>query len=597
MMVPGLLAGCVLFANAFAIYYVTQEETIYVWDHSIYWFSFQDLTTLIKQDPLHVLRSVVVSVNRDDYNLLPAFVLIPFGLVFGTSRLSYVLAIVNIYLLPAVFLMGLVANRIYDRRSPVVLVITVLTALAFHPIWMPALSGMVGIAGIVVIGAFLLVYVARPFEEQTTRNVLLMALLLCLLVLVRRWYAFWVVAFFAALAIVQLALLAIRHRSTWRQHLGAIRNGLILVASFSIVLFCVGTAFMVRVLLTDYSDVYAGYRTTDSWLGNALALIAYLGPLTTLGWLAGSTWLVLHKPTRPFGTLLSLHAIFVVVLFWRTQDFGFHHYYLLAPSVILGIATPLAHVYLNADRVWYRAAAVGATLAILLMGTTAVMLPAIKPVAESFWFLLPGEHRYPQVRTDLETLDRILSDLERRHASTQGSTYILASSGILNSNLLANACRQRHGSPPFCESILRTHDVDRRDGFPLQFLAARYILLGVPTQYHLTPEHQRVVGILADKIRSGRGIGTAFRRLPEQYQLDDGVRVWLFERVRPFPEADLRGLEAEFLRYYPESANLFTIREDVVDHDRYCWVKSKLPWLYALIQRFRQNPAVSCPSE
>lgn len=599
LQVLGVLAGSALLANVFAIVFVSQEQTIYVWDRSIYWSSFQQLTKLIAEDPLQTLIAVVISVNRDDYNLLPAVILTPFGLVFGTGRLSYVLAIVNIYLLPAAFLMGVVADRIHGRwlgrRSPVILLLTVLIALAFHPMWIPTLHGRVGVAGVVVIAAFLLLYVTAPFEKQTTRNVILMGLLLCLLVLVRRWYAFWVVGFFAALAVSQLAILAARHRTAWHQYLGTIQNGLILTASFSIALFGFGTAFMVRVLLTDYADIYAAYRTTGSWLENALSLVAYFGPLTTIGWLAGLTWLSMHRQTREFGVLLTLQTVIILQLFWRTQDFGTHHYYLVVPGMILGIGVPLAHLCLQAGRGWYRRVVVGATLAVLVIGSARVVAPTMTAATEGVALLLPSERHHPEVRTDLETLDRLLGDLKTRRARAQGSIYVLASSRILNSNLLVNGCRQFNRDATLCDAILRTHDVDKRDGFPIQFLDARYVVLGMPIQYHLAPEHQRVVGILADKIGSGHGVGTAFRRLPERYELDDGVQVWLLERIEPFEEAHLSQLEREFVGHYPEMAHLFTVGEDLPGHDRYCWVKSRAAWLYSLIQRFRQDPAVSCP--
>mgnify|MGYP000859568291 FL=1 len=58
-----------------------------------------------------------------------------------------------------------------------------------------------------------------------------------------------------------------------------------------------------------------------------------------------------------------------------------------------------------------------------------------------------------------------------------------------------------------------------------------------PTGYHLRPEDQRVIGVPADAIRRGSGIGAAYQRRPETFVLADGSTVALFGRLRdPSPQ-------------------------------------------------------------
>jgi hypothetical protein len=150
-------------------------------------------------------------------------------------------------------------------------------------------------------------------------------------------------------------------------------------------------------------------------------------------------------------------------------------------------------------------------------------------------------------------LDR-LGELERRQ---QGYVYVLASSAILNSSILQNRCRLGSRPRSFCDRILNTNDVDKRDGFPHQFLRASFLVVANPTQYHLRPDDQRVIGVLAREVMEHHGIGASFQRLSGEFKLDNGVNAYVHAKVRPFESADLDTLSKEFASYYPGRQSIF----------------------------------------
>ena len=147
--------------------------------------------------------------------------------------------------------------------------------------------------------------------------------------------------------------------------------------------------------------------------------------------------------------------------------------------------------------------------------------------------------------------------LDELELNQRGDIYVLASSMILNSNIVENACKLGPRPRFFCDRILTTNHVDKRDGFPRQFLHAHYLVVTSPTQYHLRAEDQRVIGVLARKVMEGHGIGAAFHRLPGEFKLDNGVTAWVFEKIRPFERTDLNALADEFAGYYPGKRNIF----------------------------------------
>lgn len=152
-----------------------------------------------------------------------------------------------------------------------------------------------------------------------------------------------------------------------------------------------------------------------------------------------------------------------------------------------------------------------------------------------------------------------LVDMLENFARTKrdGHVYTVASSVVLNDDILRNACVSLGKSSELCGSILSASHVDKRDGFPQQFLPSELVIVAEPIQYHLRPEDQRVVGILADQILNQRGIGKSYRKLPYVVVLSENVRVFVYEKIHPFGKSDLENLSKLFIERYPDKKEIF----------------------------------------
>lgn len=555
--------GLAILANAFVACFVIQEHYVYFWDTSNYWNMYLDFNASLMRDPIHALSSLIHSIQNDDYNLLPLLPLVPFTWLFGTSRLTYILAITNVALLPGAFLMGLLAQRILQRQftkeslSP--LVLATASVLAVHSMWPSVLRGHPDIIGVLVIGGILLLHFAKPLAEQGLAHLVTTGLLLCLLVLLRRWYAFWVVAFFPALTFAQGLDIFQRHGFAWRHYKPAIRNAVVIGLTFTIALFVIATPLILRIIGTDYSDIYSAYRLSSSLLVEAGRLTSYFGWVVIIGALAGLAWLTVRNETRVFGIFLITQLLIVFVLFARTQNFAVQHFYLLIPGIALGIAVVVIGIWTQITSGFWRPASVG-ILFIALLASFTTFSPITASISDVLGRLVPQFRYYPLVRNDLEELDHLLDRLDDLTLNQRGDIYLLASSGILNSSILQNAC-QFGPRRVVCDHILNTNDVDKRDGFPHQFLHAQYLVVASPTQYHLHAEDQRVIGVLVREVVDGHGIGKSFQRLLGEFKLDNGVTAWVFAKVKPFERTDLDALLNEFAGYYPDKRHMF-IRVD-----------------------------------
>jgi hypothetical protein len=511
--------------------------------------------------PLDALRSLGESVRNDDYNLLPVLPLTPFEWLWGPGRIIYILAIIVLFLLPGALALGLFAPRIVrsnlagDTFAPIVLATA--SILILPSLWVPTLRGLPDVVGILVIGLILHMALTKPLAEQNLSKLLAIGFLLCLLVLLRRWYGFWSVAFLPSLVVARTFDLPRRAGISWRYYITTARNAAIVGMVFAVGLFGLATPLALRAIRTDYSDIYSAFRRSSSLTEAVGWLPLYFGWITIAVSCAGLAWLTLRQETRALGAFLIIQTIVVFLLFIRTQDFGIQHDYLLFPAIGVGVSTAVLVLWSKIGGRSIRMASVGLVFIALLVNAAIVLFPWAGGLSAALGRFAPERRYYPLVRNDIDAVGQLFSDLDSLEARQPGDIYVLSSSEALNSDIAFTYCQTGQEPRLFCKYLLLTNDVDKRDGFPLQFLRASYLVVTTPTQYHLRPDDQRVVGVLSRDVMAEHGIGASFQRLPGEFKLENGVIASVYVKIRPFERADLIALADEFIGYYPDKRDMF----------------------------------------
>jgi hypothetical protein len=525
----------VLLANAFAVSYVLREKTIYYWDTAGYWQDYGSIGQLLAHNLSHAFANIKWSIAHQDYNLLPVVPLAPVEWAFGPGRLAYILALTNISLVSAALLLAVLARRMIGALSGPLFVVGLGALLALHVLWAPTLRGLPDVLGVTVACGILLLHFGKPLAEQGPARFATTGLLLCLLVLVRRWYLFWAVGFFPA-ALVAQSLASMQSVRDWRRF-GFVAGALILVGvTFTTAFVLAAWPLLVKIAFTDYSNIYAAYHVSHTPIGTVKRIVEHFGSAIFTISLAGLIWLTVRRQTRAFGVFLLLQAIIVVALFTRVQDFGVQHFYLLVPAAGIGLVAAMAGIWTaQASVIWRSVGVAGISGAVVL---SSIVVFASRPLDAGPF--LPRVLFAPMVRNDLGELDRLLDALD---ALPSGQVYLVASSDVLNWSVLQNACRQRHHA--HCERIEVTQEVDARDGFPSKFLTASYVIVATPTQYHLDPAGQREIGVLANDVQNSSGVGESFVRLPGVYNFDYGAHASIYRKTAPLRPGSLVALRQE----------------------------------------------------
>ena len=555
-----------IMANLFTVYFVSNEHFLYYWDLSNYWAKLSYISDTFIKDPYGALRTIYYSVQYDDYNYLPAFLLMPFSFLLGNSRLAYIILILNILGFAAIIssvslhrkVSGLVGPRL--AISPPVSVGIILLLPNF---WDPILNGLVDVGGILIINVILLLYLNNSFPRQTTRALVLIGFLIPMLILYRRWYAYWGLSFYIALLLETGIMISLIYRFKRENYARMLLNIFIPISISALFLFIVATPFAFKIAKTNYADIYSAYRWSNTLFQSFMVVINYFGLFYFSLFLLGAVYAINNRDIRAFSMLLLLQWLIIVLLFSRTQDFGSHHLYMLLPTMLLFSSLFISRLMIKSASL--KLVVVCGVMVLFVLNFLAALS------SKQLWYTksYPGiftSIRHPSlVRYDINEIDRMLSVLTGLLTDPNDRVYVLASSIILNSSILDSSylSLNRHGE--IARKVLSTRDVDKRDGFPQQLLTAKYVVVGDPIQYHLRPQDQRVVGIPAESVLTQRNIGTSFVKLPYEFNLDDGVRAYIYQRTRRFNDSDLDYLSELFKKFYPDREYLYKIDKKALE--------------------------------
>jgi hypothetical protein len=566
------VASVAIGANILVWAFVRRERTLHSWDALQYWNLAAELSGALRRDPLLALGQVLGSLRTDDYNLLPALPPALLMTVLGTSRLTYLLCLTNLYVLPAILCMALLARRIARqlRVAPATPIVAALYLGLCPALWMGVLQGCPDVGGLLLVCPALGLLLDRPLRDQPHRSLALLGLLLALLVLFRRWYGYWV-ASFLAIAAADTLWATWRGDRRWRAWTSSLGRLLLLAASLAAVLLVAAWPQPRTMLITDYAAQYVAYRPRGGGGGSLAANLRKLwcvyGGAVSLGVLGALLWGFVRRARRRVTLVVGSQLLLALVLFARTNDLGSpQHQCLVLASMVVLLTLSINDGLASGSGVARRAAAVGAGGLVLLggLGTLWVFWPPVErdcatpcpaptTCAQRVWNgIVSGACFRPQRRGDIAELERLVAALPPLLAPAD-RLYVLASGTLFNGEMVRLAHLSLGPAVDLSRRTARTHEVDRRDGFPSRLLDTDLVLVADPVQLHLRAEEQSVVSIPAGHLLSGRGVGAAFDRLSPLFRLAHGVRVHLFRRRRAPTPAEIQVLSEELRQAHPDT--------------------------------------------
>ena len=328
----------------------------------------------------------------------------------------------------------------------------------------PATHGMPDAFGLTFAAVIALLCADYRFETLPWPRLLAIFAATFALILTRRWYMFWILAFYA------VYVLAVLVGTVRRKTLGSTLKHMLLfgVSSAVIIVGALLPTFK-TILTTDYADIYGAYY--GGGFGNNC-----LGQLRTQGliWLvlcaAGLVWLLYCRSTRAQAIVAAAASLGAMVLFTRTQSLGDHQSLILAPFYLLMLFGLCAKLTQQKAKPWLRNAAAGVLAVFLVVNFgNALRLPGknVQTLA------LSSESLDLTRRTDLTQM-RAVTDFVLEHCTEDQTVYINMDSNGYSGTTFAYS---DPAHPQLQTMILWESSVPSTHGFPTGIWTSEYVMV------------------------------------------------------------------------------------------------------------------------
>lgn len=543
-----LLLAIFVFFSAYLLHF---EDTVYYWDNGAYWYSTLNLSSVLFSNPAQAFKNLYFSINYDEYNTLLCF-LIAFPLkIFGGGYFAFVILTIVLFYLPTIFMISFLLFKINERyklsniRFPIFLVAVTLFPIGLFPI----LDGYIDVAAMLPLVLSYLLLVDRNFSRISVRKDLLLGFSLMFVLLLRRYYAYAVIGtvVFGALYWLFNDISSFRVEDLKTKLTDAFISILLPVT----VLFGFFSVFLMKSVFNNHLSAYSAYKA-NTYLKEWILFAKYFGTSFVLLVLIGTLLCITQKGIRHLYLCFIADIAVTCLMFFRIQDMGEQHYYIvLLPMICLAVMASILLIQtLKGNGILHRTAQVLVALIFILNFSTAVNLTPSIPhdlrVSRTF---------YPKIRYDKQTLQELEDHLGNLDQEGHQGVYCIASSGVLNSDILGKL-NAPDMDLPFIN--LNPSQVDLRDGFNTDFFDANVLLTTDPVQLHLH-DGQLVISEL-NQIFAKKNVFSA-HYVPEQsYTLDGDVTVTIWLKETELDADAYHYVLDIFQSAYPDYPALFSNR-------------------------------------
>lgn len=447
---------------------VCYRQTVYS-DDAINYFAKQTLLFgSFGQSGFYGIHVLLESLLTADYKMfMNLFISVPY-LFTGRSINAFMVCYAITCFVPMWFALLMGAKYLAQQLPACHTALYYPLCMAVMVLWpmflWPATHGMPDAFGLTFAAVIALLCADYRFETLPWPRLLAIFAATFALILTRRWYMFWILAFYA------VYVLAVLVGAVRRKTLGSTLKHMLLfgVPSAVIIVGALLPTFK-TILTTDYADIYGAYY--GGGFGNNC-----LGQLRTQGliWLvlcaAGLVWLLYCRSTRAQAIVAAAASLGAMVLFTRTQSLGDHQSLILAPFYLLMLFGLCAKLTQQKAKPWLRNAAAGVLAVFLVVNFgNALRLPG-KNVQT---LPLSSESLDLTRRTDLAQM-RAVTDFVLEHCTEDQTVYINMDSNGYSGTTFAYS---DPAHPQLQTMILWESSVPSTHGFPTGIWTSEYVMV------------------------------------------------------------------------------------------------------------------------
>lgn len=447
---------------------VCYRQTVYS-DDAINYFAKQTLLFgSFGQSGFYGIHVLLESLLTADYKMfMNLFISVPY-LFTGRSINAFMVCYAITCFVPMWFALLMGAKYLAQQLPACHTALYYPLCMAVMVLWpmflWPATHGMPDAFGLTFAAVIALLCADYRFETLPWPRLLAIFAATFALILTRRWYMFWILAFYA------VYVLAVLVGAVRRKTLGSTLKHMLLfgVPSAVIIVGALLPTFK-TILTTDYADIYGAYYG-GGFGNNCLGQLRTQGLIWLVLFAAGLVWLLYCRSTRAQAIVAAAASLGAMVLFTRTQSLGDHQSLILAPFYLLMLFGLCAKLTQQKAKPWLRNAAAG-VLAIFLVVNfgNALRLPgkSVQTLA------LSSESLDLTRRTDLAQM-RAVTDFVLEHCTEDQTVYINMDSNGYSGTTFAYS---DPAHPQLQTMILWESSVPSTHGFPTGIWTSEYVMV------------------------------------------------------------------------------------------------------------------------
>lgn len=447
---------------------VCYRQTVYS-DDAINYFAKQTLLFgSFGQSGFYGIHVLLESLLTADYKMfMNLFISVPY-LFTGRSINAFMVCYAITCFVPMWFALLMGAKYLAQQLPACHTALYYPLCMAVMVLWpmflWPATHGMPDAFGLTFAAVIALLCADYRFETLPWPRLLAIFAATFALILTRRWYMFWILAFYA------VYVLAVLVGAVRRKTLGSTLKHMLLfgVPSAVIIVGALLPTFK-TILTTDYADIYGAYYG-GGFGNNCLSQLCTQGLIWLVLCAAGLVWLLYCRSTRAQAIVAAAASLGAMVLFTRTQSLGDHQSLILAPFYLLMLFGLCAKLTQQKAKPWLRNAAAGVLAVFLVVNFgNALRLPGknVQTLA------LSSESLDLTCRTDLAQM-RAVTDFVLEHCTEDQTVYINMDSNGYSGTTFAYS---DPAHPQLQTMILWESSVPSTHGFPTGIWTSEYVMV------------------------------------------------------------------------------------------------------------------------
>lgn len=550
----------VALAGLFAlIYHTSHNSGIYVYDSGGYWVWSYQHTNKLYSTPDIAMEDLDKSIVDSDYNLiLPTVISLPLK-VFGYTYLRYSCINYLLFFVPALFILLCTFIKLTEKdknktRNFWTGIIT-LACLAIPLV--SILQGYIDVAIMIPITLVFAITITydplKTVRGQITKG-LLIGILLAVAFLFRRYAAFFVVGYAITMAVYCIySLIAIRKK----QKIGIsikniLLNALCITIPMLVILLGFFSGLIFRILGENYTELYSAYN--DTLINKILTVITHFGIVILLVSIIGFIVSFVKKKNQKISFFCLSSFVIIAALFFRVQNMNGHHIYTITPQIYILLFLGIAFIFSLKKLLVVKIL----TVIILMISALSCLSTRVFNITSHVSQLFQLHYYNVLHRDDIATVREIrdyLNNIEQKDKLI----YVLSSSVPFNSDTLM--VMERPTKDNAVTGLVKSHDVDLRDGFPGVFFDANIIVTTDPIGTHLPDGSQQIISYLAEQVQdSDSYIGRHYEKDEKEFKIMDDITVKIYYRTSNLTAEDYDTMRDYYDKSYSEQHKIFRDR-------------------------------------